>query len=84
LAQIQIVYEDLKEALLVAGAALIIPIPLMIEVIDQNSRVRRMSRQMVKSLDLLSELMKVTELYPSELTQISVDAEGRKTNTASA
>jgi len=54
--RMQSVYDDVKAALLLAGAELRMPIPVMINVIDQNSSIRRMTRQMVKAMHYLNEL----------------------------
>lgn len=62
LEQIQFAYEEVKAALLLAGAELRISIPAMIDLVDQNSRIRRMSRQMVKAMHFLSELLLVAEM----------------------
>ena len=56
LAQVQTAYDDHKAALLLAGADLRISIPAMIDIIDQNSRIRRMARQMAKAMYLFEEL----------------------------
>ncbi|MDH5572574.1 MAG: Na/Pi cotransporter family protein [Gammaproteobacteria bacterium] len=53
---VQIAYDDIKASLLKAGAELRTLIPEMIEVLDQNSRIRRMARQMVKAMRYLNEL----------------------------
>ena len=67
----QVAYDDLKEELLQAGAELRIPIPAMIDILEQNSRIRRMPRQMVKAMRYLSELSMVAEVkFPEpELVQ---------------
>lgn len=54
--QVQLNYDDVKAKLLHAGAQLRTPIPGMIEIMEQNSRIRRMSRQMLKAVHYLSEL----------------------------
>jgi phosphate:Na+ symporter len=54
LGTVQETYEETKAVLLRAGAELRVPIPRMIEILDQNSRIRRMARQMVKAMSLLS------------------------------
>lgn len=54
--QVQAAYDDAKEVLLLAGAELRIPVPEVINIIDQNSRIRRMTRQMVKAIRYLNEL----------------------------
>lgn len=61
LKRMQAHYKDLKATLLAAGAGSKIPVPLMIELVDHNSRVRRMSRQLFKALALLNELAFVAE-----------------------
>lgn len=66
--QVQISYDDVKATLLHAGAELQIPIPLMIDLQDQNSRIRRMARQMVKAMRHLSELYTVTQVKLPEQT----------------
>ncbi|MGB5398499.1 MAG: hypothetical protein WBN96_15230, partial [Gammaproteobacteria bacterium] len=59
-------YEEVKAALLLAGAELRIPIPVMTNVIEQNSRIRRMVRQMVKAMRHLSELYTVAGVHKPE------------------
>lgn len=64
--KVQKAYESVKETLLHAGAELRESIPGTIELLDQNSRIRRMARQMVKAMYFLNELYvtagaKVTE-----------------------
>lgn len=87
--QIQTTYDDVKAALLLAGAELRTPIPVMIDVIDQNSRIRRMSRQMVKAMHFLSELSIATETVSPDLKReleqkLSVnDSEEKPLETAS-
>jgi hypothetical protein len=61
LQRVQTAYEDVKESLLRAGAALRLPIPGMIDQLEQNSRVRHMARQMYKALQLLSRSHSVVE-----------------------
>lgn len=62
LEQVQIAYDEVKAALLLAGAELRISIPVMIDLIDQNSRIRRMSRQMAKAMHFLRELSMIAEM----------------------
>ena len=40
--QVQVAYDDVKVTLLRAAAELQIPIPVMIDILEQNSRIRRM------------------------------------------
>jgi len=60
LGQVQIDYDDLKVSLLKAGTASRIPIPQMIDVVEQNSRLRRMARQLVKGMNFLNEVFVAT------------------------
>jgi len=55
-------YDTVKETLLHAGAEQRILIPTMIDILEQNSRIRRMARQMVKAIHYLSELYAVSNL----------------------
>ena len=64
--QVQAAYDDIKAALLQAGAELRVPIPAMIDILDQNSRIRRMPRQMVKAMHYLSELSMIAEVRVKE------------------
>ena len=56
LEQLQIAYDAVKESLLNAGARQRLAIPGMIAIIEQNSSIRRMARQMVKGIHYLSNL----------------------------
>ena len=71
LEQIQVDYEGLKTSLLKAGTALRMPIPLMIDVVEQNSRLRRFARQLVKAMHFLNEVQveKSTKLPESTLPE---------------
>ena len=72
-AQLELVqhsYDDVKEALLHAGAELRTPIPEMIDILEQNSRIRRMARQMVKAMHYLSEVYRVSEAQIPETTEV--------------
>ena len=66
LERVQVSYDDVKSVLLHAGAALRTPIPEMIDILEQNSRIRRMARQMFKAMHYLSELYKVVEVKQPE------------------
>jgi len=59
--QVQDAYENVKKALLLAGAELRMPILAVIAIQEQNSRIRRMARQMVKAMRYLSGPYTVTE-----------------------
>lgn len=71
LGKIQADYEGLKTSLLIAGTALRMPIPLMIDVVEQNSRLRRIARQLVKAMHFLNEVQveKSTMLPESTLPE---------------
>jgi len=62
LEEVQRAYDDVKVTLLQAGAQLRMPIPGTIETVEQNSRIRRMTRQMVKAMDNLSEVYVAAEV----------------------
>ncbi|MCW9048149.1 MAG: Na/Pi cotransporter family protein [Gammaproteobacteria bacterium] len=66
LQQVQNIYDDVKKALLLAGAELRIPVQGMIDILEQNSRIRRMARQMIKAMTLLNELNVVSEVQMPE------------------
>lgn len=59
---VQAAYDDVKEMLLHAGAALRIRIPVIIDILEQNSRIRRMPRQMVKAMHHLNEISMIAEV----------------------
>ena len=63
---VQTAYDDVKTVLLRAGAELCTPIPGMIEILDQNSSIRRMTRQMAKAIRLLDELYVVADVQLPE------------------
>ncbi|MCW9013158.1 MAG: Na/Pi symporter [Gammaproteobacteria bacterium] len=66
LERVQSRYDDVKDELLQAGAELRTPIPGMIKVMEQNSQIRRMARQMVRAMYYLSELYAVVEVLKPE------------------
>jgi phosphate:Na+ symporter len=59
LEQMNLDYEAVKSALMQAGSELRVPIPLIIDIVDQNSRIRRMCRQLVRAMGLLDELSRI-------------------------
>ena len=67
--QVQIAYDEVKATLLHAGAGLRTPIPEMIALLEQNSRIRRMARQMIKAMAHLSELYTVTQIKTPEVIE---------------
>ena len=67
--QVQISYDEAKAILLHAGAGLRTPIPEMIALLEQNSRIRRMARQMIKAMAHLSELYTVTQVKTPEVIE---------------
>ena len=66
LAQVQDAYDEAKSVLLAAGAKMHTPIPSIIDILDQNSRIRRMARQMIKAMRYLSEVYIVAEVTLAE------------------
>jgi phosphate:Na+ symporter len=70
LEQVQVAYDDAKAVLLHAGAELHIPIPAMIDLLDQNSRIRRMARQMVKAMRYLNELSMVADVKTHQVAEV--------------
>ncbi|MCW8901672.1 MAG: Na/Pi symporter [Gammaproteobacteria bacterium] len=73
LERVQASYDDTKRTLLLAGAELRTPIPGIIDTLEQNSQIRRMTRQMVKSIRSLSETVTGAEKQP--LTENNSDDE---------
>jgi len=71
--EVQLAYDAIKADLLLAGAELRIPIPVMIDILEQNSRIRRIPRQMVKAMHHLSELSMITDVRVSESESDSDD-----------
>lgn len=65
-------YKEAKAKLLQAGAQLRTPIPGMIEIMEQNSRIHRMSRQMLKAIHYLSELYTGAEVLLPESKNIGM------------
>jgi phosphate:Na+ symporter len=68
--RVQVSYDDIKTELLEAGAALRAPIPEIIDILEQNSRIRRMARQMFKAMHYLSELYTVVEVMQPEAKEV--------------
>lgn len=56
LERVQELYHEVKVVMMQAGSELRVPIPLIIDIVDQNSRIRRMARQLVGAMRLLDEL----------------------------
>jgi len=73
LRQVQNVYDDVKKVLLLAGAELRIPVQNMIDLLEQNSRIRRMARQMIKAIHLLNELNVVSEVKVPEIDENKIE-----------
>ncbi len=59
LQQIEDGYDEIKAVLLEAGVERRVPVAAIIEVIDQNSRARRYSRELVKALRRLQSLRQI-------------------------
>ena len=64
--RVQVAYAEVKEMLLTAGAELRIPFPVVIDILEQNSRIRRMPRQMVRAMRYLSELSMIANVRSPE------------------
>jgi hypothetical protein len=70
LERVEILYDDVKAALQRAWVELRMPIPVVIDILEQFSRIRRMARQMVKATRYLSELYSVAELQIPETAEV--------------
>ena len=70
LERVQVIYDDLKSELLRAGSELRIPVEYTIDTLEQNSRIRRMVRQMFKATRYLSELYVDSKLTASKAADI--------------
>lgn len=72
--KVQVAYADVKEMLLTAGAELRISFPVVIDILEQNSRIRRMPRQMVRAMRYLSELSMIANVRsPEPETELKTD-----------
>lgn len=67
LERVQVSYDSVKASLLNSGAELRVSIPFIIEVVEQNSRIRRMARQMVKAVRLFNEIYKAGEFQEGNI-----------------
>ncbi len=59
-------YDEIKAVLLQAGVDLRAPIPAIIDVIDQNSRSRRLARELVKAMRQFDLLRTAIEIGPDD------------------
>jgi phosphate:Na+ symporter len=73
LEQIQIDYDNSKASLLHAGTESRIPIPLMLGVVEQNSRLRRMARQLVKAMNYLNDLLQKSSAILPQAAQSTAE-----------
>jgi len=64
---VQASYDDVKAALLRTGSERNTPIPDLIDILEQSSRIRRMARQMIKATHYLNELYAVTGVIIPEI-----------------
>lgn len=64
--RMQAAYDETKAILLAAGAEVRIPIEEMILLLEQNSRIRRMPRQMFKAMHVLTELFMSAQVQTPE------------------
>jgi phosphate:Na+ symporter len=60
--QVRLAYDNVKADMLHAGAELRIEISALIDILDQNSRIERMARQMVKAMHYLSAISMIAEV----------------------
>jgi phosphate:Na+ symporter len=65
--RVQTTYDEVKASLLQAGVERRIAISIMMDNIDQNSRIRRMARQMLKAMHYLSQLSMIAGTGESQL-----------------
>ena len=70
LERVQASYDDVKAALLRAGAELRTSIPGVIDILEQNSRIRRMARQMVKAMRNLNQMYTIAELQQPDAAEV--------------
>lgn len=70
LEKVQAAYTRVKADLLHAGAESRIRIPYMIEMLEHNSLIRRMARQMFKAVSLLNELYIVSEVRVKKASDV--------------
>ena len=63
---VQVTYNDIKAKLLRAGSEFRVPVADTIDILEQNSRIRRMVRQMFKAAHHISELYVDSEIKESE------------------
>ena len=67
LEKVQAAYVDVKEILLTAGAELRVTFPVVIAIIEQNERIRRLPRHMVRAMRYLSELSMIGNVTTPEI-----------------
>ena len=80
-------YGEAKDMLLQAGAELRLPVQGVIDIIEQNGRIRSMPRQMLRAMRYLSELSMVAEVRdPDSIEQVDeqleAEAEAKKDKVA--
>jgi len=76
---IEQLYSEAKDLLLLAGAELRLPVQDVIDVIEQNGRIRRMPRQMLRAMRYLSELSMVAEVRdPEGIEQVDEQVEAEE------
>jgi phosphate:Na+ symporter len=81
LEQTQAKYEATRTFLLKAASEKQVPVQIIIEMLEQNSRIRRMSRQMIKALRDLNELYRVNEVIVSETSVTAAQQSHNSENT---
>jgi len=76
---IEQLYSEAKDLLLLAGAELRLPVQDVIDVIEQNGRIRRMPRQMLRAMRYLNELSMVAEVRdPDIIEQLEAEEKAEK------
>jgi len=58
---------DVKDILLTAGSQLRVPFPVVIDIIEQNNRIRQLPRQMVRAMYYLTKLSMVANVKTAAL-----------------
>jgi len=74
--RLQVAYEEIKAALMLAGSELRVPIPLIIDIIDQNSRIRRLCRQLMGAVRILDELTRESDTGFARDGAVTVSGDG--------
>ena len=68
--QVQTSYDEVKSALLRAGSQKNTPVPVLIDILDQNSQIKLMTRQVKKAIQHLNEVYQEIGVKVPEATSI--------------